>query len=230
MKNDVRLKGRKQKRKIIVYCEGEKTEPSYIKLLKKCHPNVEVVAREGSGIGCCIAFVDWADRAFGNLNTLQQWKYDQKWLMFDCDRHGDFWEAVKKARKNGFKVAFSNMCIEYWFLLHFQEDEMGKLKAPGEGGCSDRHIQMLNRHIDKYNKGRKDEDKVQHFDPEKKEVGEDFFDLMFALDPTTKERRVDIAFRRAMTIHEMKKSMGAEFQESVTAVYEFLEEIGICHR
>lgn len=41
-------------------------------------------------------------------------------MIFDYDGHDDFWDAIKFARKNGFQVAFSSMCIEYWFVLHFE--------------------------------------------------------------------------------------------------------------
>ena len=47
--------------------------------------------------------------------------YDQCWVVFDKDDFPakDFNDAIALAKKNGFKVAYSNQAFEYWFLLHF---------------------------------------------------------------------------------------------------------------
>jgi len=44
-----------------------------------------------------------------------------------------------------------------------------------------------------------------------------------------KERLVD-AYNRAKAIHEAKKSIGAEFTESVTTMYELMKELGVINR
>lgn len=45
---------------------------------------------------------------------------DQIWCVFDRDGHANVPDALKMALDNGIRVAFSNPCIELWFLLHFQ--------------------------------------------------------------------------------------------------------------
>lgn len=50
---------------------------------------------------------------------------DQVWCVFDVD---DYWkdnqekfeDAIKKAKENDIKLAWSNECFELWLLLHFQ--------------------------------------------------------------------------------------------------------------
>lgn len=41
--------------------------------------------------------------------------------MFDCDDNSDaaLRNAAEYAEKHGYKVAYSNPCFEYWYLLHF---------------------------------------------------------------------------------------------------------------
>lgn len=41
--------------------------------------------------------------------------------MFDTDRHLSIPEALDLAERNGVAIALSNLCLELWFLLHFQE-------------------------------------------------------------------------------------------------------------
>ena len=100
--------------KVILYCEGRNTEPSYFELLKK--NNCKVVP--GHGIGSCVEFVEEANKKYNCLSRTQRKKYSQKWLVYDYDGHEDFAASIKIARQYGFRVAFSNMCIEYWFVLH----------------------------------------------------------------------------------------------------------------
>lgn len=110
---------RKIVNKVILYCEGRNTEPSFFELLKKNNCKVVPVIVPGHGIGSCIEFVEEANKKYNCLPRTQRDKYRQKWLMYDYDGHEDFAASIKIARQNGFRVTLSNMCIEYWFLFHF---------------------------------------------------------------------------------------------------------------
>ena len=52
---------------------------------------------------------------YNHLPARQRAGYKQKWLVFDYDGRDDYLKAIDTACKNGFGVAFSSMCIEYWF-------------------------------------------------------------------------------------------------------------------
>lgn len=104
-------------KKIILYVEGRNTEYSYLKQLKRANCKVEPVPVRGNGIGNCMDFVNTSIGKFNSLPKKEKEKYSGKWMIFDYDGHDDFWDAIKFARKNGFQVAFSSMCIEYWFVL-----------------------------------------------------------------------------------------------------------------
>lgn len=49
--------------------------------------------------------------------------FDQSWLVFDKDNFTDdsFDNTIEKAPKDGFEVAWSNVCFELWYLLHFSD-------------------------------------------------------------------------------------------------------------
>lgn len=219
-----RNQGTRKVNKVILYCEGRNTEPSYFELFKKNNCKVVPVVVSGHGIGSCVEFVEEANKKYNCLSKVQRNKYGQKWLVYDCDGHEDFAVSIKIARKYGFRVAFSNMCIEYWFVLHFYD--MDGQPIPMKGfSHSQAQIDLVNKAIELYNK--KASVKVKLYDSESKAVEEDFFELMMAFHPETHNQRLVDAYNRAKAIHETKKVQGAEFTESVTTMYELIKELGV---
>lgn len=220
----------KRPQKIIVYVEGRNTEKSYINLLKKSNLTLMPVVRPGGGIGSCLEFVDNCINAFNSEPKAERDKYTQKWLMFDYDGHFDFAQAIKKARANDFQVAFSSMCIEYWFLLHFDNHDGKPIPLVGSSH-SQAQINMLNHHISLYNQALPPKQtKVNLYDSGSKNVEPDLFELMLAIDSVSHNRRVEDACQRSYNIHSLKRANGSEFAESVTAMHQFLETIGIVKR
>ena len=219
-----RNKGTKTVQRIILYCEGRNTEPSYFELLRRSNCKVVPVIVPGHGIGSCMEFVEEVNKKYNSLDKAQREKYSQKWLVYDCDGHEDFAESVKRARAYGFRVAFSNMCIEYWFALHFYPLDGSAIPMRGDSH-SQAQIDMINRAIELYNKTA--QVKVQPYDIGSKRVEEDFFDLMLAIHPQTHRKRLLDAYQRAKTIHKCKKVQGAETRESVTTLYELMKELRV---
>lgn len=216
-------KNTRRPQKILLYVEGRNTEPSYFNLLKRSNCTQIPVTVRGHGIGMCVNFVNEAVGKYNSLPAKEKAKYTQKWLVFDNDGHEDFAEGVRLARNQGFRVAFSNMCIEYWFMLHFYNH--GGTAIPLKGNShSKAQIDEINKFIKKYNKSN--DASVKLYNDESKIVEEDFFDLMLAIDPTTHQHRIVDACQRARAIHQTKKSSGAEFLESGTTMYELMEELG----
>lgn len=213
--------------KVLIYVEGRNTEPSYFELLKNTTVDIiPIKVVPGTGIGSCVQFINKIYGEYNSLSKKDKSKYKQIWAVFDCDGHPDFELAIKKAVELGFKVAFSNMCIEYWFMLHFY-DHNGDSIPIKNNSHSQAQIEEINRYIKKYNKGKSPQDQIGEYNIDSKKVEEDFFELMLAIDPVTNNRRIVDAYQRAKRIHASKKNNGAEYRESVTTMYDLLAQIGV---
>lgn len=112
-----------------IVSEGVKTEPNYIKGLvdkinakyQKFLPGERIVVN-GTGRNTK-SLLDFArkmvDKEFPQAKSV--------WLLYDKDDfpYDDFdntqYSAEQREDKREYKVAWSNECIELWFLLHFQE-------------------------------------------------------------------------------------------------------------
>lgn len=219
--------GLRPNRKFILYVEGRNTEKSYFDLLKKSNCKIIPVTNRGQGISSCVDFVNDSDMAWNSLPKDEKAKYDQKWLVFDGDGRKDFDAGIKLARNKGFGVAFSNMCIEYWFMLHFYDHDGSAIPMTGDSHSA-AQINMINKYIRRQNK--KTGLAITEYDSGSKKVEDDFFDHMMAEDPITRKSRVVLAFERAKAIHEYKKTCGAESRESVTTIYELLYELGVIEK
>lgn len=211
----------------ILYVEGRNTEKSYLDLLKKANCKIMPVTVKGHGISQCVDFVNESENAWRTLPQEEKQKYSKRWLVFDADGRADFADGIRLARKKGFGVVFSNMCIEYWFLLHFQDQDGSPIPMIGDSH-SKAQIQAINKHLVSYNK--KAIVPVALYDADSKTVGEDFFELMLADDPVTHQSRIVTAFERAKSIHEHKLAIGAEFNESVTTMYQLLLALGVIEK
>lgn len=214
----------KPPRRFILYVEGRNTEKSYFDLLKNVSCKIIPITIRGKGISKCVDFVNDSDKAWKTMPKEERKKYDKRWLVFDADGRDDFDAGIKLARKKSFGVAFSNMCIEYWFMLHFENHDGSAIPMLGDSHSA-AQIKIINDFIKKYN--RTAQLSVAEYDSDSKNVEDDFFDLMLAIDPVTRKRRIVTAFERAKAIHDTKKRNGAESRESVTTIYELLFELGV---
>ena len=59
--------------------------------------------------------------------------------MFDHDDHHDVRAQVDRAKEAGLQIAFSNPCLELWFLLHF-EDQTAHLDRDAAQSRCRRHL------------------------------------------------------------------------------------------
>ncbi len=115
------------KRRLIVFTEGRKTEPSYLSQLHRLHRARVVVTIDDFHGGPLELVGSAARRRRQDLKDEKKGKgaaYDDYWCMFDVDDHPHITEALVMARDNGVQVAVSNPCIELWFVLH-KEDRTG---------------------------------------------------------------------------------------------------------
>lgn len=100
-------------KRVLIVCEGEQTEPNYLRRFPI--RSGDVVTIDGAGKNTD-SLVRHAERLEGEGD------YDEVWVVFDRDsfKVEQVNSALQRAENNGFKVAFSNEAFELWYLLHFE--------------------------------------------------------------------------------------------------------------
>lgn len=111
--------------RILIVCEGTRTEPGYFQGMR--HLLRSLVELEVSPGGTPKTLVERAvemkkaaereSKRSADRNLL----YDEVWCVFDIDEHPFVPEAREQAGANKISVAISNPCFELWVLLHFQD-------------------------------------------------------------------------------------------------------------
>lgn len=126
--------------RILLICEGKKTEPNYFDELRQeynhpwievCHahsdytdpPNLVTFARD--------TFVNGYNNGHGHKFTAKA--FDEVYILFDRDDHPGYAAALQEAETIGpslrndfnkptvFKALPSNPCFELWLVLHYRE-------------------------------------------------------------------------------------------------------------
>lgn len=149
-----RQKDRKSYKRILIVCEGEKTEPNYfigIRSYYRLHTaNIEI-----SGDKCGSdpkSIVKYAKQRFGEEKNIGN-AFDEVYCVFDKDRHTNYQEAINELKnsrdKNIFHAITSVPCFEYWLLLHF-EYTTKPFSTPAEV------INHLKQYLPDYEKGKCD--------------------------------------------------------------------------
>lgn len=112
---------REKRVRVLIVCEGEKTEPNYFGAIDKRLPK-GLIELKISGLGNnTVNVVDSAivlrDEALVKGNS-----YDYVWTVFDRDNFPSerFNEAVFLANRENIRCAYSNEAFELWYLLHFE--------------------------------------------------------------------------------------------------------------
>lgn len=116
---------RQPRKTLVIFCEGERTEPVYLEALKR-RPEVKDVASVDLRIeaehGMPETLVSSAIKAH-DKSADEEGEVDEFWCVFDVEwprNHPRLREAVQQARGNGINVAISNPCFELWLILHFE--------------------------------------------------------------------------------------------------------------
>jgi len=117
---------RAPRRRFIIYCEGENTEPSYFHALKRIlrYALIDIETNPvGAPMTTAERAVERAKReglAKGSKKPKDSFaQHDQVWAVFDRDEHPNFDAAVALCDGKGVKVGRSNPCFELWLILHF---------------------------------------------------------------------------------------------------------------
>lgn len=129
--------------RVLVCCEGEVTEPSYLNGLKREGHNSLLHVEIKPGGFAPKTLVDYAVelKLEAGLKARREkdhsLKYDEVWCVFDVDAHECMLDAKQKARANGINMAISNPCFELWLLLHFQDQRAHIERHHVQSACRD---------------------------------------------------------------------------------------------
>ena len=113
--------------RLLVLCEGEKTEPQYLKAFISQYdlPADRITVRCVKGAQTPLAIAKWAAGEMRYATHLgasgsEKRPYTEVWCVFDRDFHADFDAALDFVRSepNVYAVP-SNPCFELWLLHHF---------------------------------------------------------------------------------------------------------------
>lgn len=131
---DIQLNNEKKplRCRILIVCEGAKTEPLYFKSfdeIKTSNSWVVEIETGGGGINT-IQVVDEATRLKKEAE-MQGNPYDSVWAVFDRDsfKPSDFNAAIFKAKQNEIGCAWSNEAFELWYVYYFDSRCTGMLRS-----------------------------------------------------------------------------------------------------
>jgi hypothetical protein len=114
-----RLQKNRRLRKILIVCEGEKTEPNYF-IKFDANPEVfDSIDIYGTGYNT-VSLIHEAIR-IKNEAIQKREPYIETWCVFDKDDFPieTFESAIKLAEQNRIKCAYSIEAFEIWYMLHF---------------------------------------------------------------------------------------------------------------
>ncbi len=122
--------------RILIVCEGEKTERNYFKSFDKNYNGTFIYELDLQGGG--INTIGVVDKAI-ELREKAQTPYDRVWAVFDKDSFSskNFNGAITKSTANNIDCAWSNEAFELWLLLHFYDRRTGMPRTEYEKALTD---------------------------------------------------------------------------------------------
>jgi hypothetical protein len=132
-----RLQNTRKLRRILIVCEGEKTEPNYF---RKFPANPEIydgIDVYGTGYNT-VSLINEAIR-IKKLALQKREPYIETWCVFDKDDFSIelFENAIKLAEKNQIKCAYSIEAFEIWYMLHFNYYDTAFSRSQYKGKLSE---------------------------------------------------------------------------------------------
>ncbi|MDE0496026.1 MAG: RloB family protein [Acidimicrobiaceae bacterium] len=115
-----------ERSRFVIFCEGELTEPLYLKAFASLQEIRNIATLEIRGMGYGPRRLVEEARDVKRSERGQSTGASEYWCVFDVEAprpHDRLHEAVQMARDNGISVAISNPCFELWLVLHFADRE-----------------------------------------------------------------------------------------------------------
>ncbi|MFY1694615.1 RloB family protein [Solwaraspora sp. WMMA2101] len=112
---------RPERRTIVIFCEGEASEPDYLNALRRL-PHI----RDSTAINIEIDPDQGVPLTLVNraIERSADDEVDECWCVFDVEwprHHPHLDRAIRLAAEHGIRLAVSNPCFELWLILHFQD-------------------------------------------------------------------------------------------------------------
>ncbi|AFZ27909.1 hypothetical protein Cylst_5934 [Cylindrospermum stagnale PCC 7417] len=138
--------------KIIIACEGSKTEPIYFNSIRNelRSPTLEIIVLRHQGKTDPGNIIERLIEERQQMKDEKRWSNkDVAWAVFDGDEHIEksraIWDnAINRAKSQNIQLAITNPCFELWYLIHFQE-HLGQINR-------DKLAKLLEKHIPDYDK------------------------------------------------------------------------------
>jgi hypothetical protein len=139
---------------VLIVCEGEKTEPEYLKGLRTAYrlsnANITIAPADGNDPVSVVRHAIGAhQRSKGEFNRV--------FCVFDRDGHPNYQEALdlvasSPLRKKGILAAITSVpCFEVWVLLHYAYST-GPFVASGGRSACDNVVAAIRGHLPGYQK------------------------------------------------------------------------------
>lgn len=141
--------------KILIVCEGEKTEPNYFGDVRDFYAlSTANVALVGCGTDP-VSIVDTAKQRYRQEKDAGD-GFDKVFCVFDRDSHSSYARAIESIAamkpKDTFFAVTSVPCFEYWLLLHFVYTTKPYIDLPGKS-AAEQVLSELRSHMPGYRKG-----------------------------------------------------------------------------
>lgn len=149
--------------RLLIVCEGEKTEPLYLESLRQEYrlPTADIQIIPSAGGGAAKSIVRKARRLEKKNKRANRRRreplFDAIWCVFDAENpHNNpgVVDAIKEANERRYKIALSVPCFEYWLLLHYCNS------ASPQDDCAP-VLRALHGECPGYSKGRFDFDAMK---------------------------------------------------------------------
>lgn len=122
-----------------IFTEGT-TEEQYLKQWGRVHHRTVIVEVDPDR-GDPFSLVERAsdvvkrDRAAAKRGRQPDYVSGGVWCVFDRDEHRKLPEAFEMARANGVRIAFTDPCLELWFLIHFVDQTAWLHRDEAQSRC-----------------------------------------------------------------------------------------------
>jgi hypothetical protein len=144
-KHDRKKKKRKQLYpKFIIVCEGDKTEPKYLKAYIE---EKGFVRNHLAKVTIVDTKKNTAKELVKEAANLRELDKDELWVVFDKDGYTKHPEAFSSAKSKNVNIAFSSICFETWILMHFEYTTAAFMNY------DDLFRRKLKDHLPEYDKG-----------------------------------------------------------------------------